>query len=152
MLFLKVYAPFEVFLLKNMLERNTSGVLKSKWLSMSDLVLCSDVVARMKKDVKARILALDDALLLIDVYPCFNPWKAPMMHNNVPVNSFLSLSYHNKNRVRANQTLTGTSWRQNMEACPSQLWNYDFSTAVKVVQRPCYMDLVTSYISYRRNW
>ena len=64
MLFLKVYAPFEVFLLKNMLERNTSGVLKSKWLSMSDLVLCSDVVARMKKDVKARILALDAALLL----------------------------------------------------------------------------------------
>ena len=88
-----------------------------------------------------RILALDAALLLIDVYPSFSPWKAPMMHRNVPVNSFLSLSYHNKNRGRANQTLTGTSWRQNMEACPSQLWNYDFSSAVKVVQRPCYMDL-----------
>ena len=52
MLFLIVYAPFEVFLLKNMLERNTSGVLTTKWLSMSDLVLCSDAVARMKKDVK----------------------------------------------------------------------------------------------------
>ena len=51
MLFFIVYAPFEVFLLKNMLERNTSGVLTTKWLSVSDLVLCSDAVARMK-DVK----------------------------------------------------------------------------------------------------
>ena len=33
-------------------ERNSCGVLTTKQLSLSVLVLCSDAVARMKKDVK----------------------------------------------------------------------------------------------------